>query len=99
MRKDLLLEGAGPHLDDWREAFVEQLTTQLPKTIVLPMEHTIEISRRGQRVWIALNKKNSDNVHVVTTTRSTLIPLAIVFFVIATIYLVGCVVSYLTYLS
>jgi hypothetical protein len=97
MRKELILEDAGPQLDVWRETFVDNLATQLPKAVVLPIEHTIEISRRGQRVWIALNKRNSNDVRVVTATRSTLIPLAIVFFIIGAFYLVGCVASYMSY--
>ncbi len=99
MRKELILEGAGPQLEDWRETYVEKLTAQLPKAMVLPMEHTIKIARRGQRVWVAMSKKNSNNVRIVTGTRSALIPLAIVFFGIAALFCISLAVSYSSYMS
>ncbi len=99
MRKELILEDAGPQLEDWREVYVEKLTTQLPKALILPMEHTIKITLRGQRVWIAMSKKNSNGVRIVTGTRSALIPLAIVFFGIAALFCISLAVSYSSYMS
>ncbi|OLS15732.1 MAG: hypothetical protein RBG13Loki_0626 [Promethearchaeota archaeon CR_4] len=99
MRKELVLEGAGPQLEEWRENFVEKVTVEMPKAITLPMEHTILVARRGQRVWTSLNKRKPSDVHLVSVTRSALIWGAIIFFAIGCFFLLVYGIILITYYS
>ncbi len=99
MRKELILEDAGPQIEEWRETYVEKLTTQLPNALVLSMGNTIKILRRGQRVWIATNKKNSHDIRIVTATRSALIPLGILFLGFAILFMISLSSAYASYMS